>query len=129
MSMFTFVFLSEKLNAILETAVNTLDMSEFDESVFDTAVASQLSVEAGRLAVISPQLSPSLPWLSGGQFSIQSTSKRRERLRLEKVVEPLGVDYACSYASDVEKIKDTIKMTCDTADIEPVSWPGKLISV
>ena len=44
MSKFTFVFLSEKLNAILETAVNTLDMSEFDESVFDTAVASQLSV-------------------------------------------------------------------------------------
>jgi hypothetical protein len=40
---------------------------------------------------------------------------------LEKVVEPLGVDYACSYASDVEKIKDTIKMKCDTADIEPVS--------
>jgi hypothetical protein len=75
MSMFTFVFLSEKLNAILETAVNTLDMSEFDESVFDTAVASQLSVEAGRLAVISPQLSPSLPWLSGGQFSIQSTQR------------------------------------------------------
>ena len=48
MSKFTFVFLSEKLNAILETAVNTLDMSEFDESVFDTAVsASQLGVEAG----------------------------------------------------------------------------------
>ena len=73
MSMFTFVFLSEKLNAILETAVHTLDMSEFDESV--SAVASQLSVEAGRLAVISPQLSPSLPWLSGGQFSIQSTQR------------------------------------------------------
>ena len=50
-------------------------------------------------------------------------------MRLEKVVEPLGVDYACSYASDVEKIKDTIKMKCDTADIEPVSWPGKFISV
>ena len=75
MSKFTFVFLSEKLNAILETAVNTLDMSEFDESVFDTVVASQLSVEAGRLAVISSQLSPSLPWLSGGQFSIQSNQR------------------------------------------------------
>ena len=48
---FTILFLSE-------TAVNTLDMSEFDESVFDTVVASQVSVEAGRLAVISLQLSP-----------------------------------------------------------------------
>ena len=28
--------------------VNTLDISEFDESVFDIIVASQLRVEAGR---------------------------------------------------------------------------------
>ena len=61
---FTILFLSEKLNAILETAVNTLDMSEFDESVFDTVVASQVSVEAGRLAVISLQLSPNFHFLT-----------------------------------------------------------------
>ena len=45
------------------------------------------------------------------------------------MVEPLGVDYACSYASDVEKIKDTIKMKCDTADIEPVGWPEVSLSL
>ena len=44
------------------------------------------------------------------------------------MVEPLGVDYACSYASDVEKIKATIKMKCDAANIEPVSWLGLAVA-
>ena len=54
--------------------VNTLDILEFDESVFDIIVASQLSVEAGRYC--SLQLSPTLPWLPGCQSSIQSTQPR-----------------------------------------------------
>ena len=45
-------------------------MSKFGESVFDTIVTSQLS------EVISLQLSPTLPWRPGCQFSIQSTQPR-----------------------------------------------------
>ena len=46
---FLFVVISEKLNAILKTGVNTLDMSEFDQMMTQLLpVASQLSVEASR---------------------------------------------------------------------------------
>jgi len=69
-------FDSEKFHQILETSVNTLNMVEFDETVFDIFVASQLSVEPGRLAVTSLQLSPNFSWLSGSQFSIQTTQPK-----------------------------------------------------
>ena len=54
-----------------------------------------------------------------GQKDDHRDMEEWKRLRLEKV-EPLGVDYACIYASDFEKIKPTIKKKCDAVDIEPV---------
>ena len=62
-----------------------------------------------------------------GQKDDHRDMEEGKRLRLEKV-EPLGVDYACIYASDVEKIKATIKMKCDAANIEPVSLLGLTVA-